>query len=207
QIEQQRGELLGRSAHEAAPLQRKLVRLAIRAGKIAAPDQHQPRRDQRRLLAVVHARAGEPQAVVFLADARRTARAIHFAVVRAEIAAAVMLARLRSPLAQLCRGQLHTGFTCPRGTTSSAPPDTQMSWPMQCADASLASQSTALTTSSTSATRRFGKVGISAGPIRCSASSAIGVRTQPGETRFTRTLGASSTAIDIIIDCSAPFEA
>jgi len=55
--------------------------------------------------------------------------------------------------------------------------------------------------------RRFGMVGIIAGPMRRSDSSAIGVRTQPGETRFTRTRGASSTAMDIIIDCTAPFDA
>ena len=45
------------------------------------------------------------------------------------------------------------------------------------------------------------------GPMRFNDSSAMGVRTQPGETRFTRTRGASSTAIDIIIDWSAPLDA
>jgi len=55
--------------------------------------------------------------------------------------------------------------------------------------------------------RPAGWEALGSGPGRCarSDSSAIGVRTQPGETRFTLTRGPSSTAMDIIIDCTAPF--
>jgi len=64
-----------------------------------------------------------------------------------------------------------------------------------------------LATSSISATRLLGSVSTSVGSIRASASRAISVRTQPGETMFVRITGASSTASDITSECSAPLDA
>src|SRR5204863_6577441 len=199
QIEQQGRELIRRDGHRSPPFEGELPGLAALAGEIAAGDQHQAGGHELRLLAVVDPGPGEPEPVALLADAGRPARAIDTAEVRAEIAAGVMRAGLRGAVVQIARREPHTGLTCPRGTTSRAPPETQRSCPMQCEDASLESHSAAFTTSSTSATRRLGSVGIRAGPMRCSDSSAIGVRTQPGETRLTLTRGASSTAMDIII--------
>ena len=97
--------------------------------------------------------SGERQSVVLLADSGGSVPAVHAAEMRAEVAAGVVPPGFGGPKTQLATRQPHAGLICPRGTTSSAPPEMHRSCPMQCEEASLASQSTALTTSSTSATR------------------------------------------------------
>src|SRR5204863_367633 len=145
QIEQQGRELIRRDGHRSPPFEGELPGLAALAGEIAAGDQHQAGGHELRLLAVVDPGPGEPEPVALLADAGRPARAIDTAEVRAEIAAGVMRAGLRGAVVQLARREPHTGLTCPRGTTSRAPPETQRSCPMQCEEASLESQSAACT--------------------------------------------------------------
>ena len=153
QIEEDRGELRGRSAHRIAPLQRERPGLAGLAGEVAACDQDHPGWNQLGLFSVMDPGAGERKPVVLLADAGRARGPIDAAEMGAEIAARVVPAGFRGAKAQLLGREPHVGLIWPRGTTNSAPPEMQRSCPMQCEEASLASQSAALTTSSTSATR------------------------------------------------------